>query len=161
MQRHFPEFHSWMSTDITKIALCMTALLEDKYSISQHYHLSAFETPYQPTQADRTGRTNTNLCCPHTILSFPLFLYRVVLPLRSARPYCGSCLEGILHNQSLFGHKIHIATFNQNNSSLLMWQPQETGPHTSGGTNWSNCSTMHSSFQLNEHLNLLQLDTCV
>lgn len=92
---------------------------------------------------------------------FSSFLYHVVLPLRSAQPYCGACLEGILHDQSLFGHKIHIATFNQNNSSLLMWQPQETGPHTSVGTNWSNCSTMHSSFQLNEHLNSLQLDTCV
>lgn len=57
--------------------------------------------------------------------------------------------------------KIHIATSNKNNSSLLMWQPQETGPHTSVKTNWSNCLTMHSSFRFNEHLHSQQQDTCV
>lgn len=67
-----------------------------------------------------------------------LFFFSLCLSWR-VQNLCKSVLGGNLNNESLFGLKIPIATSNKNNSSLLMWLPWETRPHTSARTNWSNC----------------------
>lgn len=55
-------------------------------------------------------------------LRFPLsFLFAFFsCLLGSAQHYSEACLGGKLHDESLFGQKIHIATSNKNNLSLLM-----------------------------------------
>lgn len=99
----------------------MTALLEDKYSIFQHFHFSASQTPYQYNWGS-CYRQNTNLTWPHTkVFLFPLSCFSFFFgPLRSARPYCEASLKGMLH-QSLFGQKIHIATHLPTKISLVCW----------------------------------------
>lgn len=86
-------------------------------------------------QADPACRQRGNFCSAHTklftlfvIIYLFIFCFLILLcgavPSLSVQP---GFARGAPHDQSLFGQKIHIATSNKNNSSLLMRQPQGHG----------------------------------
>lgn len=114
------------SPQLIKTVLNMTALLDEKCSISQLFCLLQIPRLVISMHAQIFSCLQTKQQ-PHVsaYLKFPIFSLLFIFPFSScplgiAQHYLEACWRATLQDESLFGQKIHIATPNKNNSSLLM-----------------------------------------